>query len=369
VGETPLSIVQVVLSLGRGGLESLAVDLACALKQRGLRPVIVALDAGGPLEERLKDAGIDYAILGGRRLWDPGFHITFARLLRRLRATVVHTHMFAPLLHALPATRIARIKRLVHTEHSFEYLESRRDLQLALSIMSRLTDQFTVVGQRMQPFYLEAIGVAPEKFRVIVNGVDVAPRGGQAERAAIRAELRLPQHAVVVGTAGRLAPEKNIELLLRASAVVLASGVPIHVVVLGEGECRAELEQLAVKLGIGDAVSFLGWRNDVKRVLGALDVYALTSHSEGLPIAVLEGMAAELPVISTVVGDMPFLVRDGETGFLIAQHDPEVFADRLRYLATSSDIRVAMGQAARREVLRSYDRTLMIERYMEAYGL
>lgn len=363
------SLVQVVLSLGRGGLETLAVDLASGLKDRGFRPLIVAVDDGGPLEERLERLGIEYFVLGGRRFRDVRFHLSLARILRRVNARVVHTHMFAPLAHSLPALKLAGVPRIVHTEHSFEYLEAKASHRLALRAMSRFAHSFTVVGERMRPFYLDSIGVQSDRLRVIVNGIDVAPLPSSEERLEVRREIGLPSDVVLVAAAGRLAPEKNLGLLLRATASARKKGLPLHLVLIGEGESRSELERMANDLGLDGSVSFLGWRTDVRRILGAVDIYALTSISEGLPLALLEGMAAGLPAVSTAVGDVPLLIRDGSSGFLIGQNDEATLVARLEQLACVPELRDAMGSAARAVVLQTYDRSTMIDRYLEAYGL
>jgi glycosyltransferase involved in cell wall biosynthesis len=226
-----------------------------------------------------------------------------------------------------------------------------------------------LVGERMRPFYLEAVRVQSDRLRVIVNGIDVAPRVSVEERLRRRAELGLPSDAVLVGAAGRLAPEKNLGFLLRATAAVRARGVPLQLVLIGEGDSRSELERLAEELGIRRFVTFLGWRTDVPRILSALDVYALTSLSEGLPLALLEGMAASLPVISTAVGDVPVLVQDGFSGFLIEQGDVAMLADRLERLACAPQLREAMGSAAHDVVQQGYNKAAMVDRYLEAYQL
>lgn len=362
----------VVLSLGKGGLETMAVDLACGLKERGYSALLVALDQGGVLEDRLKAENIPYVILGGRRLFSPAFHFSFARLLRRVNAHVVHTHMFAPLLHSLPATRLARVKRVIHTEHSFEYLVPRRRYRVLLRVMSWFTDVFSVVGDRMRPFYLNSIGVAPKKLKVIVNGVSIAPVPSQSDRARTRAELNLSPEACAICAVGRLAPEKNLELLLRAVARMMSgSQTPpnIHVLLLGEGERRTALETLARELGISALVTFLGWRTDVRRILDALDVFCMTSISEGLPLAMLEAMAGELAIVSTVVGDVPQLVADGSSGFLIAQNDEAALAARLRQLADDAALRRRLGRAGRQVLLSCYDRSRMIDGYIQAYDV
>jgi glycosyltransferase involved in cell wall biosynthesis len=233
--------------------------------------------------------------------------------------------------------------------------------------MSRAAEVFTVVGERMRPFYSDTVGVSSDKLRVIVNGIDTTPRASETTRQEIMRELQLPEDAVLVGTAGRIAPDKNLPLLLRSAAAVIASGIRIHLVVLGEGESRAALEALARELGIASAVSFLGWRTDVRPILDVLDVFTLTSFAEGLPLALLQGMAAELPVVSTPVGDVPLVVREGHTGFLINQNEATSLSCRLRELALDPEKRARMGKAGREVILDRYDRCTMVERYMSVY--
>jgi glycosyltransferase involved in cell wall biosynthesis len=278
--------------------------------------------------------------------------------------------MFAPLLSSLLAARLAGVERIVHTEHSFEYLLPNRRYRVLLRAMSWFIDVFTVVGERMRPYYLNSIGVAPKKLKVVVNGVDVASPPRSADRVRTRSELRLPQDACIIGAVGRLAPEKNLEFLLRALARVLADAPEppkIHLVVLGEGECRVALETLAEELGVVPSVSFLGWRTDVRRILDALDVFCMTSISEGLPLAMLEAMAAELAIVSTAVGDVPQLVSDGLSGYLVAQNDENALASRLYELSANPTLRRQLGRNARQVLVNSYERSRMVDSYIDSY--
>jgi len=172
VGGRCRTIVQVVINLGKGGMEAIAVNLARGLDRTRFRPILIALDAGGEHEEELRDAGIAYSVLGTRRWRDPRFHWTLWKLLRRLQPDVVHTHHFSPLLHTVSAARLASVPRLVHTEHSWQYLEHRPAHRWALRWMSRLSDAFVVVGSSMAPYYRDHVQVAPEQLRVIPNGID-----------------------------------------------------------------------------------------------------------------------------------------------------------------------------------------------------
>ena len=362
------AITQIVLSLGRGGLETMAVDLAIGLAESGVRASVIALDEGGVLETRLRDANVEYVVLNGRRFKDPRFHLSLAAQLRRLKTGVVHSHMFAPLFHSLPAIALGGVRRIVHTEHSFEYLEQRASLRHALRWMSRATHAFTLVGKQMLPFYVDMVGVSEGRLRVIPNGIDTERYNPNGNQATVRAEFGIPIDAFVIGSAGRLAPEKNYALLLAAAAQCHDAGISTHVVLFGDGDERAALSSTAAQLGLEGSVSFLGWRSDMYRLLCALDVFVLTSESEGLPLALLEAMAAGLPIVSTPVGDIPLLVAEGKTGHLVARGNASGFASRLRQLAENSSARRCMGTAARAAVVDGYSQATMIRQYLDAYG-
>jgi glycosyltransferase involved in cell wall biosynthesis len=365
----PPTVVQVVLSLDRGGLETMAVELAVALQRRGVRPVMIALDEGGVLESTLNDAHIEYVVLGGRRFKDPHFHFQLAAHLRRVNARVVHTHSFGPLFHSLPGIALAGIRRVVNTEHSLEYLQPRPAYRRTLRWMSRATHAFTLVGERMLPFYTNEVRVSPKRLQVIANGIDAERFRPTRKQSEIRAELGIPGDAFVVGSAGRLAPVKNYQMLLAAAARCHDEGVPVHVVLFGEGAERTALRELSQALKIEQNVSFVGWRTDLDRVLGALDAFVLTSHSEGLPLAMLEAMAAELPVVSTPVGDIPRVVEEGQSGHFVAVGDVTTLADRLQRFAADPTARRSMGSFARRVIVDRYSQATMVQRYMTTYGI
>jgi glycosyltransferase involved in cell wall biosynthesis len=285
-----------------------------------------------------------------------------------MRAAVIHTHGFAPLLHTLPARFIGGVSRVVHTEHSFEYLEPRPSLRRALKWMSRTTGVFALCGERMLSYYKTSVGISTKRLQVIPNGIDADKYRPAENRASVRAELGIPADAFAVGSAGRLAPEKNYELLLTAASRVRHTGVPVHVVLFGEGEERAALEQLALQLGIRNNVSFAGWRTDLHRLLPALDVFALTSVSEGLPLALLEAMACALPIVSTAVGDIPVAVEHDHAGYLVPNGDADGVAARLSQLSHEPGRRRSLGTHGRQVVLDRYSRSSMLSRYLIAYG-
>src|SRR5687768_2001886 len=143
----------------------MAVGLAEALAKRGVRSVLIALDEGGELEPQIRAVGIEHYILGARRLRDPRYHVRLARLFRRVRPDVVHSHNFAAMLHTAVARRLAVVPRMVHTEHAFEYLAARDGHHRWIRTIGGDCDAFVVVGERLMPFFGDRIGVPASRLR------------------------------------------------------------------------------------------------------------------------------------------------------------------------------------------------------------
>lgn len=362
------SVVHVLLNLGRGGMEAMAVGLASSLQRSGRRAVVIALDAGGEHEALLREANVGYHVLDGRHFRSPRFHLRLARILRAERARVVHTHHFATLVHALPAIKLAGVRRLVHTEHSFQYLRERSDIRWTLRGMSWLSDGFVVVGSEMKAFYRDRVRVPADRLHVVQNGVDADRYGRPVDVDFARARLGLPA-GFLVGTAGRLFAEKDYAVLIRALQLVTPHRPDVRLVLIGDGPERTDLENLASTLGIRDRVHFLGWRHDVPELLPLIDVFALSSRHEGLPLVILEAMAAGLPIVSTPVGDLPQVVPAGEAGLYYPIGAPDALADHLLQLAADPTLRARLGSAGAARVRRLYSHDTMVQRYLQLYAV
>jgi glycosyltransferase involved in cell wall biosynthesis len=345
----------------------MCADLAIALAELDLRSVVVGLDKGGQLQGRLAAGGVEFVNLGGRRMLDARYHAKLARVLRELTPTAVHSHGFAPLLYAAVARALSGFPRLVHTEHSIEYLLPRPDYRRTLRWLSRSTGSFVVLGERMRRYYADEIGVAASRLRVIPNGVAVDAPPTRDQRLAARAALGLGD-GFLVATVGRLAQEKNYSMLLGAFAAAMRDDPQAHLLFVGDGPERQDLERRAEALGITSRVHFPGWRTDVSALLPAFDVFAMSSFSEGLPMALLEAMSAGLAVVSTQVGDIPEVIADGRTGRLAPSGDEATLARVLADLRGDEVGRRRLGHAARELVVQRYSRTAMVEAYLETYG-
>jgi glycosyltransferase involved in cell wall biosynthesis len=212
-----------------------------------------------------------------------------------------------------------------------------------------------------------AEGFPGARLQVLHNGVDASPAASPLERGAARIVLGVPDEAFVVGTIARLDPVKDlataIEALVHARTVI--PGLVLAVV--GDGEERVRLQGTAQRLGVADAVRFVGSRSDARRLLSGFDLYVNSSISEGISLTILEAMAAGVPVIATSVGGTPEIVSDGHSGLLVAARNAPALGAAIRTLALQPDKRKQIGIEGRRTVEERFTIDRMIDHYAQLY--
>lgn len=374
----PATVVRIVTRLNIGGPSIQAIRLTTDLPALGYSTTLLHGQLGpgeGDMLQLLPAADADLRRIATLRrqirpLDDLRAFIAIFRLLRRLRPDIVHTHMAkAGLLGRLAAilynrtTGRARRARIIHTYHGhvlegyFSSWATRVFVSLERAI-ARGTDVLIAISPRIRDELVGRFHIGTvEQFQLVPLGLDLARLAaiGASDRADARRALGLDDHALVVTTVGRLTAVKNIGLLLEAAGIVAARVPRAVFLIAGDGELRAELEQQAAALGIADRVRFLGWRGDLPVIYAASDLVAISSHNEGTPVALIESMAAAVPGVSTAVGGVPDLVRDGITGMLTPPARADAFAAALERLLLDEPGRLEMGRRARTSVVEAYD--------------
>ncbi len=361
-----LTIIHVLGSFQIGGAEMVAFNLAASQVALGHRVHVVSLTSGqhGPHARGFADAGVlvhQLPKLG--TTVDPTLPFRLATLFLRIGADVVHSHNSQPLVYAGPAAFLARVP-LVHTKHGADPVDGRAAMLRRGA--ARLATAYVAVSRQTAQDAVSGRDVAPHAVEVIENGIDVdAYAPSQEAQRELRKELRIPPDALVVGTVGRLAVIKNQPLLVHAMARAL--GQNVHLILVGEGPHRQEVEQAVGKLLHPESVHLLGQRLDVARLLPGFDVFALTSDSEGLPMVLLEAMACAVPVVSTDVGGIPDVIEENVTGYLVPKGDEQALASRLKALLGDAIERARIGASARAFCVQRYSRTSMRDRYESLY--
>jgi len=338
-------IAMVVSGLERGGLERITADLTVALRAEGYDAAVFCLKELGFYAEALRQADVP--------VWDCRETLVRvrgvpARLIRRLsafRPAVIHAHS-GTWLAAAVAKWFLRYPRLIFTEHGRYPPEPRWRARIERWCNGR-TDRLVAVSGPLADYVQEFIGLR-RRPDVIHNGVDLNlyhPMP-EARRRLLRDQWGAVDQDVVVLAVGRLEPVKNHAVLLRALADSLRAVGTLRLVILGAGSQEVDLRRLAGSLGLGTRIRFLGFRTDVADCLRAADVFVLPSATEGLPMSLLEAMAAGLPTVATRVGGIPDALGNPPAGILVAPNDVDELARALVSMARSPQLRAGLSKLA-----------------------
>lgn len=361
-----IRVLQVLANFSLGGAERMAVHLIRHLDPARFEVAAISLYAplGTDLERMLADAGHTVFYLGKRPGFRPGMFLAVNRVIRRFRPQVVHTHT-GGLRYALPAMLWRRVPAKVHTIHNPADKDQAPFLWLYRYAVRRGVVPVAIADE-IYASALRVYGLA--KCPNIPNGIPVASyRSPQVPRAAWRAHEGYDETDVLFACVGRLAPQKNHALLLAAFAKLVAADARCRLMIVGEGELRSALEAQVAQLDLGDHVRLPGLRTDIPDVLAAADAFVLSSAYEGNPLTVMEALAAGRPVLSTAVGGVPELVRDGVTGLLTPPGDADALGAAMARIATDPATARAMGEAATREAMERFDVGIMAQAYGRLY--
>lgn len=347
-------------TFGPGGAENMVLHLAQELRARGAIPSLLVTKAGW-MTERATALGIPVLVRSLRRGQQPLWSWRLARWLRREGVRVVHTHEFDMNAYAgLAAAAVGAVN--VATLHGSVWGLDLRRHRLAYRVLRRLGQRLVAVSAGLQSLAASRLA-AP--VSVIHNGIPVpeAPCTASEPRLEARERLGLPAQGPIVVAVGNLFPVKDHASLIRAVKRLDTA----HLVIAGAGPEEAPLRSLIRDLDLGARVHLLGATDDVATVLRSADVFVQSSISEGLPLAILEAMAAARPVVATRVGGIPEAVIDGETGYVVAPGDPELLSAAIGKVLSRSDRGEALGRAGWQRARRDFSVAGMTDRYIDVY--
>ncbi len=364
-----IRVLHIVPGLEVGGAERMAVNLMRASDREQFEVGAISLfDPVGTdldLDEILARARIPVSYLGKRRGFDPRMFVRVPRAMERFRPQVVHTHSYV-LRYAFPFVLGHRIPAKVHTVHNL----AEREVDWAGRLIHRGAFRRGVVPVAIAEEVADSLrrlyGI--DGFPLIPNGIQVADfRRPSIDRGNWRRREGFAPTDLLFVCVGGLRLQKNPVLLLESFARGPASDPRAHLLYVGEGRLRAELERRIGALGLQGKVHLLGLRSDVPEILNAADVFVLSSDWEGNPLSVMEAMAAGKPVVCTAVGGVPELVEDGRCGVLVPQRDAEASAKAMRYMLENPGARTSMGRASAKRAVERFDLRAVTEAYEDLY--
>lgn len=371
MSEPPVILDTRVVTGAGGGPEKTILNSPRFLEPLGYRMVCAyAHPPNDPGFEILRAKAAKYnaplVSVPDRGAWDWRVATRMLALCKRERVTVWHGHDYKTNALGLLLKRFWPM-RLVTTVHGWVRHTRRTPLyyridQLCLPRYERVI----CVSDDLLEACLAA-GVPAKNCVLLENGIDATEYARTRSAGEAKAALGLPTAGFVIGAVGRLSPEKGFDVLIRSLHALVARGLDARVVIVGEGDERANLERLATEIGLSDRVHLVGWQADVRGYFEAMDVFALSSLREGLPNVVLEAMAMEVPVVSTRVNGVPRLIQDGRNGFLVNAGDINGLTAALSTLLASTGLRDTFRTEGRRTVETRYSFATRMERLKRLY--
>jgi len=368
-----IGLMMILTSPVRGGVEEVALGLLQRLDPSEFRLSIAApralLDALAP---DLAGVGLDTLAVEAESFAQVGHLRRLAAFMRRIRPDVINPHLFRSTAVAAPLARAIGSGRVVETYHGREAWRrgALRGRFVADRLIARLVTRVIAVSRGAADFLVHGKGYPRHKVVVVPNGRDLArftPGARPGAREAVRKELGLDRDAPVVGVVGRLETQKGHVYLLDAWPRVARAYPDARLLVVGEGSLHDALVDQARRAHVAEGVIFTGFRSDVPRILDAIDVLALPSLHEGMPLTVIEAAAAGRPVVATAVDGTPEVVREGETGSLVPPADPAALAEALLAMLGDADAAARMGREAYRWAHQRFDIATHVEATARVY--
>lgn len=357
-----VKVLQLITELNVGGAEkSLSRLLACLDRDRFDVTVACLYGGDGPVASEIRVLNIPVVDLGMTAKWRWDALWRLYGLLRRERPTILHAWMFHANIPARIVGRLAGIPIVISGERTMG-MEDRWRYWLTW-FTALLTDRVVCVSQQVADFIVQQAGIPRYKTVVIPNGIELQNFECLPDKLQARSELKLPRDRLVVGTVARLDRAKRLDVLLQA----LVSLPDVYAVIVGDGLERAQLVTLSEQMDLESRVHFAGQQENVLPWLAALDVFVLSSDREGMSNALLEAMAARLPVVATAVGGTPDVVVDGATGLLVPPQDPIALAGAITRLLRDAGLRRQMGQAGWERVTQYFSLERMVEQTQSLY--
>jgi glycosyltransferase involved in cell wall biosynthesis len=318
-----------------------------------------------PASRLLEEQGIPVHHLGRGR-FDPRILRDLIRVARERRAAILHVHGYAAADFGRLAARRVGAALVLHEHFADPRMPAYQGL--ADRLLSRFTDRAIAVSGSTRDFLIRKRHVPSARVRLIWNGAPLAEFAPVPSAVALdtRRELGLPPEALVVGSISRLSEQKGHRYLLDAAAGVLARRKDTRFLIVGDGDQMGPLRQQAGALGIARSVVFAGHRTDVPALLGALDVFCISSTYEGTPLALFEAMAAGKAIVSTAVDGCREVLEDGATGLLVPPRDPDALSGALLRCVDDVALRASLAKRAR-EASARYDITACVAQIQDLY--
>ena len=369
---SPLHIVHGVLSLDVGGLERIVLNLTRTAYRAGHRVNILCIEKPGILATEAEAMGASVHSLDKPSGRHPDYVQRAKSVLSDWKPDIIHSHQIGASWYLGQAARQVGHLPVLHTEHGNEFSRAanwRQSLKSRLFMhqTAKFIDRFCCVSAEIARVVTRWRTIPKSKVEVIANGIETEWSDDLPSPESVRASLGIPASARVIGTVGRLAEVKRQDLLIRAIAALKDRFPVVRLLLVGDGDERDRLESLAGELKVTERVHFAGYQSKPEQFLRAMDIFALTSRSEGFPISLLEAWVAGLPIVCSAVGGIPDVVTHERNGLLFPSGDETALVAHFARLLSDPTFGRSLGDDGNRTVRNLYSLNRVADVYERHY--
>ena len=360
------NIAHVFSTLNVGGMEKVGSDLILHLDPEKYSNIVICLQEKGKFSEALMEAGVEVINMHSMEMSKLGLLWSLYKLFKTKQIDIVHTNNPAPHIWAGTAAFLAFIPIRVHTKHGKNFVNIKRRVFFN-GFFSKLSTKIVAVSEDIEKQAITIEKVSPKKVMTIHNGVDISYFARPKYNSLETVDLPIKDSDFVIGAISRFSRDKDYATLIKAFSHIVNQETRLKLLLVGDGETLGQMRELAIQLNIEENVIFTGYRTDVKALLSLLDIYVLSTHTEGISIALLEAMAMNLPVVATAVGGNVEIIQDKENGLLVAHEDEKALMEILSTLIVDNQLRKELANQARKRVEQAFSINAMVNKYEALY--
>lgn len=351
-----IRVLTILETIGSGGVERRRLSLAKLLDKTEFELKIICTHIVGDIANEIEQQGTEVISIGN---FDSPFHYKQHKKVQKIiddfKPHILHGAVFEGVTMAAVNGFLKKVPVVIIEETSDPQNRTWKG-NLLMKIFSTVADKVIGVSPAATHYLLNTIGLSSQKVQLINNGVALPRLVSDEEKIALKQKLQIKDNEIVIGSVGRMLMDshKRFSDLIKAFHRLVAIGLPVKLILVGDGPVKKQYEQLVNDLGLSDKVVFVGYQGDTALYYSIFDVFTIVSAYEAFGLVLAEAMLHKLPVVATKVGGMQYIVDDKQTGFLVERFNVEAIAEKLQLLCSDSELRKKMGIKGFEKAMREY---------------
>jgi len=361
-----IRVMQITHDLAIGGLQQVVVNLCNSIDKEKFDVSVLCLRERGVFASDVEKIGINVLELPKSSGTDYFAFLKVAKILKRENIDVIHTHNTQPFIDGTLAAVIAGVRNIIHTDHARSFPDKKRYM-FAEWLVSHFAYKVVGVSEHTSSNLIKYEKISPKKITTIPNGIDASRYNLVIDKSQKKNEIGITNQGPVLGIGVRLEKQKGITYLLNAMPSIIREFPDITLVIAGKGSLEEDLRNEADQLNLNNNIIFTGPRLDIAELLRIFDLYVLPSLWEGLPMVLIEAMAAKCPIVATNVGGNYMAINHGINGSLVEPADSEVFATEIIKILKDDDLRTSYINEAYKKYEAEFSSRIMTDLYQKLY--